>query len=385
MLRTRREVSVLVLVLLCIGTLLALAVQQARTAARLSSSQNNLKQLSLALQNHESTYKRLPKGCDEETKHGWMTFINPYIEQSWIYESLDLQLSWDNLLNLHEFTLVCPSYLSPRERSSFCDETWAMASYHANPALLYRGSKVTFAELGAGLTNTWLIGEVNGGQTPFAYPYNWRLLDRPINQGPGSFGGWRNGTPFVFADGNVKFISSDVDFSVLQQFADAAPLPEKSLYARPDRTFNLTETCKYSIKMHSESQRLRKDGPIRSYTVSSSNGSAEILDFQHGMFQFERLINENKQAQALRTRYPTSMDELALIVNLKNLQILCLFEPRSSDNGQDRTALPIEQMIEGLKSLHSLKMLRLKAAIAEQDREKLQIALPNCELVFGAR
>src|SRR3954451_297585 len=76
----------LLVVIAIIGVLVALllpAVQAAREASRRSSCSNNLKQLSLAMLNYESTYNALPGGtgrfgCCWGT---WMVRVLPYMEQ----------------------------------------------------------------------------------------------------------------------------------------------------------------------------------------------------------------------------------------------------------------------------------------------------------------
>jgi prepilin-type N-terminal cleavage/methylation domain-containing protein len=113
----------LLVVVAVVGLLVALllpAVQAAREAARRSFCQNNLKQLAMAVLQHESGNGRLPKatvvseGVDDPatcvgcwnprgeaamvgftagTKHGtsWMLEILPFIEESAIYDAWDRQ------------------------------------------------------------------------------------------------------------------------------------------------------------------------------------------------------------------------------------------------------------------------------------------------------
>src|SRR5262245_34959088 len=76
----------LLVVIAIIGVLVALllpAVQSAREASRRSSCTNNLKQLSLAMLNYESTFTTLPGGvgrwgCCWGT---WQVRVLPYLEQ----------------------------------------------------------------------------------------------------------------------------------------------------------------------------------------------------------------------------------------------------------------------------------------------------------------
>ncbi|QDU76980.1 hypothetical protein Pan97_40390 [Bremerella volcania] len=92
----------LLVVIAIIGVLIALllpAVQQAREAARRMQCTNNLKQIMLATHNFESTYGDIVpgtqrgngKGTPDLSSHwGWGAFLLPFIEQSAMYDQLQL-------------------------------------------------------------------------------------------------------------------------------------------------------------------------------------------------------------------------------------------------------------------------------------------------------
>ena len=116
----------LLVVIAIIGTLVALllpAVQMARESARRSGCQNNLRQIGLATLNYESQRAKFPVGCvecrdrAEQPRHrfiSWIAFLLPMMEESAIYEQLDLETPMWDPANLdatsHSIaTLLCPS------------------------------------------------------------------------------------------------------------------------------------------------------------------------------------------------------------------------------------------------------------------------------------
>jgi prepilin-type N-terminal cleavage/methylation domain-containing protein len=87
----------LLVVIAIIGILVALllpAVQAAREAARRSQCANNLKQIGLAIANHEGAVGFLPLGVYADPTNqndqglGWLTKVLPYVEEQSLYDQL---------------------------------------------------------------------------------------------------------------------------------------------------------------------------------------------------------------------------------------------------------------------------------------------------------
>jgi len=80
--------------------LLLPAVQAAREAASRNVSQNNLKQIGLAILNYESAYKRMPARAifDKEGKPllSWRVQMLPFLEEVQLYKQFHLDEPWDS-------------------------------------------------------------------------------------------------------------------------------------------------------------------------------------------------------------------------------------------------------------------------------------------------
>ncbi len=197
----------LLVVIAIIGMLVGLllpAVQSARETARRLQSQNNLKQMGLAIHNYEGALKVIPSGyvvdvpsplADPETLDAppgwaWGALLLPYLEQASLYGQLDYSLPCWHAKNSALVRTRIPTYLNPgatnfdgdtriTDDSGATLASFARSHYVANagqdeawgyqPPLrdwrsvstgpMYRNSRVRFAEVTDGLTNTIFVGE----------------------------------------------------------------------------------------------------------------------------------------------------------------------------------------------------------------------------------
>jgi hypothetical protein len=86
-----------------VGRLLAAVPDSVLVAPGGSPGENNLKQILLALHNHESTYGRFPSNSyDKDGKPllSWRVHILPFIEQQPLYQAFKLDEPWDSPHNL---------------------------------------------------------------------------------------------------------------------------------------------------------------------------------------------------------------------------------------------------------------------------------------------
>jgi len=158
----------LLVVIAIIGVLVGLllpAVQSAREAARRMSCQNNLHNLVLAAHNHESALRKLPDGLQvakagpaknfynaslfrgtndpgkPEIGPGWGVQLLPYVEQSGLYESVDItnymrsggtDQSWRKLGEATVPLYLCPSDANNSFKFDYDGRQWARGNYAAN-------------------------------------------------------------------------------------------------------------------------------------------------------------------------------------------------------------------------------------------------------------
>ena len=364
-----------------VGSLLAVSVQHARTAARKMSSSNNLKQIGLAIHNFEGIYKYLPSGCDAEAKHGWMSRIHNFMEASTWYSWTDFNVSWEHALNRDHFKTNIPAYHIPDCEYRFTSEGYGITNYLANPAVLHRNSKVTFSQLHVGLANVWLIGESAGNKTPFGYPYSWRELHWPLSTDSEGLGAWSDGAHFCKVDCSVIFLSNKTDRAIVEQLAEAAPLPAPELWSRPERQFQGAKTkVNNYVDYVGKDDTDRKGGPPYSRVILNKDGSAEFIDFQSGMIDVDVVMAKYLEAKVLRIKFPQTEQELQRICKLNELETLCLQRHYSRDPNAVR-GLELDLLLEGLTKLPKLTFLELNADADELPT--IQQALPHCEVVLS--
>lgn len=185
----------LLVVIAIIGVLVGLllpAVQAAREAARRNSCVNNLKQMTLALTNHESIAGHYPAsfkldpGTSLATNNGSWSIqarLLPFLEQGSAFATIDFDLPWDDPANrasgvptLRVPTYNCPSEVNDQVRIKNGEPFVYPHTYGGNfgrwlvfdpqdssregDGVFYVNAEVRTAQVTDGLSNTLAFAEV---------------------------------------------------------------------------------------------------------------------------------------------------------------------------------------------------------------------------------
>jgi type II secretory pathway pseudopilin PulG len=172
----------LLVILAILGLLMALlfpALFKVRQAADRAKSVNNLKQLALACHNYHDVNGALPPGNDANNYSAAARLL-PYVEQDNVYKLLMKKTTSDNLkkpvtdkANDQVRQIVIPVFLSPNDplmqvkanigATNYLFNAGAKPALKDNDGIFYQDSKIKFADITDGTSNTWMIGETLKG------------------------------------------------------------------------------------------------------------------------------------------------------------------------------------------------------------------------------
>jgi hypothetical protein len=230
-------IGVCAVVVLLIFSLLATAILQAREAARRTHSRNNLLQIGLALHNYHDTHNVFPPGgvFDEDgvAFHDWTTFLRPYLDASPWYNSVDMDIPWDDPKAVDWFrarNYRFDGFTNPSLPSPIRSDGLVRNHYAASQSIFYRNSSVAIKEVRPNTSARLMVADSLDNFLPVGSPYGWRDARRGLGEYPDGFGcRVREVTQCLMADGSVKLMSAGSDDRVFQAMAgpvDLQPDPE---------------------------------------------------------------------------------------------------------------------------------------------------------------
>ena len=211
---------------ICVIGLIALlfpAVQSSRESARLSTCQNNLQQLGLALSNYHEAYGTFPPAyIPDETgrpAHSWRVLILPFLDQSRMYDAYDFDKPWnhaDNLAVAQKTPQVfrCPSAPPGGQINA------THYVYVTGPDTCFDGAEgIRLQDITDGQSQTILVVETHQSSISWNEPRDlevsrWKRIGVPSTVS--STSDHVAGFHVVLADGSVRFIRQPIDPGVFK-------------------------------------------------------------------------------------------------------------------------------------------------------------------------
>lgn len=193
-----------------------------RIASERSRSQNNLKQIALAMHNYHDAHGCLPPAftLDKDGKklHSWRTLILPYLGEHVLYSQIDLTTPWDSPRNAALSQQVVGAY-SYDGNSTITDYVVV-----TGPDTIFDDSKpMTMQGILDGTSNTLLAVEVSNSGISWMEPRDLTIDEwtRAVAVGP-SPGRPPQGYNVALGDGSVRFLEYSLDSRQLRALATRA-------------------------------------------------------------------------------------------------------------------------------------------------------------------
>jgi hypothetical protein len=190
------------------------AVAQARNAARRTQSFNNLKQIALAMHNYHDVNGSFPPavlyGPDGKTPYSWRVALLPYLDQP-LFQQYKFNEPWDSANNKQVLAKMPAVFRDPNDPA---DSTYSSYYGLTGPVTIFYGKEgVKINAILDGTSNTLMIVEAKREipwTKPEDIPYD---KDKPL---PKLGGRYAEGFVAAFCDGSVRFISQNIDQTVLR-------------------------------------------------------------------------------------------------------------------------------------------------------------------------
>jgi hypothetical protein len=192
------------------------AVRTTQVAAQRMQSMNNLKQLSLAIMNYESAYRKFPQDVVDANGRrlwSWRVHLLPMLDQQAIYDRLKLDEPWDSEHNSQFTSIALPLFRSPASEAA--PNSCSYLAVSGKGMIFGNGlPRTTFANIRDGSSNTIMLVEVDDSAAqPWAKPGDLQVDENNPTQHLGGI--WPNVFLAAMADGSVHSIANDIDTQTL--------------------------------------------------------------------------------------------------------------------------------------------------------------------------
>jgi hypothetical protein len=202
-----------------LGILLWPAAQSVTEAPARAQSQNNLKQIALAMQNYHDTYMSFPSaGFPARNAPGgkpllsWRVALLPYVEEIQLYNQFHHNEPWDSPHNKALLPRIPKVYLLPGETAG-PDGLTKYQVFVGPHTLFEEGQRISLAQVRDGTSNTLLVVEAANG-VPWTKPEDLRF--DPKGPLPPLGGRFLKGFTAAFADGHTALVPRDTPEKTLK-------------------------------------------------------------------------------------------------------------------------------------------------------------------------
>jgi prepilin-type processing-associated H-X9-DG protein len=173
-------------------------------------SQDNLKQLGLAMHAYHDTFRALPPAAITDKQTGrpllsWRVAILPYVEEMNLYQQFRLGEAWDGPNNSRLLAQMPKIYAPVRGSTPQPHSTYYQLFTGPNTPFRSPQDRTMLQRFMDGTSNTFLIAEA-GEAVPWTKPDD--IVVMPNAPLPRLGGMWRNGFNVVMADGSVRWVDT---------------------------------------------------------------------------------------------------------------------------------------------------------------------------------
>jgi hypothetical protein len=219
--------GLIVLIVLGVGAVCAVpilialllpAVQAAREAGRRVQSQNNMKQIAIAMLNYHDAMGEFPPAVVNDANgqplYSGRVLLLPYMEQQGIYEQFDQNSAWNSPANMALSQQTLPVFTDPSSRRTTPGQTDYLFVVGQGTAFDGQG-KVSMGKIRDGSSNTMFLVEVKDSGVSWAQPSELNI-SQPM---PLPTGNHPRGNLAAFFDGSTRFIVDSIDPNVVRQLS----------------------------------------------------------------------------------------------------------------------------------------------------------------------
>lgn len=218
------------LMALCVvggGALFFVSVRGVAGSASRMQSQNNLKQIGLALHNYHDANGAFPPAyvTDENGKplYSWRVLILPYIEEDALYRQFNLKEPWDSPTNLPLSQRMPRVFQSPNHIGS--PETTDYAAFVGPETIFDLKQGVKLNNVADGTSNTIMVTEIKNSTINWAAPQDIDFSKSSfVVNGAANDIGSNNaaGCSVLLGDGSVRFLQTQTPAGTVRSMVTKA-------------------------------------------------------------------------------------------------------------------------------------------------------------------